>query len=77
MLFGMTNLYQNTAIIVSTKCVNDDQCPFNTGSLDHKHSFSFSQVPVHMMKKGGMTSRYILFQLTLFQELLFKNKHDM
>ena len=37
----------------------------------------YCQVPVHMVQKCGMTSRHILFQLTLFQQLLIKNKHDM
>ena len=32
-------LYQNIAIIISTKCVNDHNCTFNTDSLDRKHSF--------------------------------------
>ena len=33
MLFGITNLYQNIAIMISTKCVNDDKCPLNTDSM--------------------------------------------
>ena len=33
-------LYQNIAIIISTKCVNGGKCPFNTDSKDHKHPFS-------------------------------------
>ena len=32
--------YQNIAKIISTKCVNDGKCPFNTDSQDHKHPFS-------------------------------------
>ena len=40
LLFGKTNWYQNIAIIISTKCVNDGKFPFNTEILDHKHPFS-------------------------------------
>ena len=35
-----TNLYQNIAIIISTKCINDRKCPFNTENLDHKYPFN-------------------------------------
>ena len=33
MLLGKTNWYQNIAIIISTKCVNDGKCQLNTDSL--------------------------------------------
>ena len=38
--FLTTNLYQNIAIIISTKCVNGRKCPFNKDSLDHKYPFN-------------------------------------
>ena len=38
--FGKTNWYQIIAVIISTICVNDSKCPFNTDNLDHKHLFS-------------------------------------
>ena len=31
-------MYQNIAVITSTKCVNDPKCSFKTESLDHKDS---------------------------------------
>ena len=40
LLFELTNLHQNIAIINSSKCVSDLKCPFNTDSLDRKHSFN-------------------------------------
>ena len=35
-----TNLYQNKAIIISTKCDNDHKCPFNTDNLERKYPFN-------------------------------------
>ena len=52
MLFGITNLYQNTAIIISAKCVNDGKCSFNTDILDHKHLFTLlSSARSHDVKR--------------------------
>ena len=40
LLFEITHLHQNIAVIISTKCVNDPKCPFNTDSLDSKYPFN-------------------------------------
>ena len=69
--------YQNIAIIISTKCVNDDECPFNTDSLDHKHPFNLlSSAHSHDAKRGHDKSLHIIPVNTL-SATLFKNKHDM
>ena len=61
MLFGKTNWYQNIVIIISTKFVNDDKCPFNTDSLDHKHPFSLlSSARSHDVKRRHDKSLHII-----------------
>ena len=61
MLFGITYLYQNIAIIISTKCVNDGKCSFNTDSLDHKHPFSLlSSARSHDVKRWHDKSLHIV-----------------
>ena len=42
LLFEITNFHQNIAIIISTKCVTDPKCTFNTDSLGRKHPFDFN-----------------------------------
>ena len=71
LLFGKTNWYQNIAIIISTKCVNDGKCPFNTDSLDHKHPFSLlSSARSHDVKRWHDKSVHIIPVNTLSADLI-------
>ena len=66
LLFRNSNWYQNIAIIISAKCVNDDKCPFNTDSLDHKHPFSLlSSARSHDVKRWHDKSFHIIQVNTL------------
>ena len=40
LLFEITNLHQNIAIIISIKCVYDLKCPVSADSQDCKHPFN-------------------------------------
>ena len=61
MLFWKTNWYQNIAIIIKTKCVYDDKCPFNTDNLDHKHPFILlSSARSYDVKKWHYKSLHII-----------------
>ena len=66
LLFGKTNWYQNIAIIISTKCVNDGKCPFNTDSQHHKQPFSLlPSARSHDVKRWHDKSLYIIQVNTL------------
>ena len=65
-MFGKTIWYQNIAIIISTKCVNDAKCPLNTDNLDHKHPFSLlSSARSHDVKRWHDKSLHIMLVNTL------------
>ena len=60
-MFGTTNLYLDIAIIISTKCVHDGKCPFNTDSLDHKQPFNLlSSARSHDVKRWHDKSLHII-----------------
>ena len=62
-------MIQNIAIIISTKCVTDLKCPFNTDSLGRKDLFNL----LSSARSYDVNRLSALFQLLL----LFKNILDM
>ena len=73
LLFGKSNWYQNIAIIISTKCVNDGKCTFNTDSQDYKHPLSLlPSARSHDVKRWHDKSLHIIpvntFKATFIQE---------
>ena len=64
--FERIDSHQNKANIISTKCVDDLKCQFNTNNLNRKGLFSVMASVRSYDENSDMSIPYILFQFTLF-----------
>ena len=73
-MFEITNMHQSIAINISTKCVNEFKCQFNTDSLDRKHLFNLlSSARSYDVNRWHDKYLHIILVNTLLAAFFFKH----